>query len=150
MIEPQPGDWIVEVNDDDTRLRTVSEVLDHLGRLEAQPSGKAAVMIDRGPVSGWKRFLGGAKRDISPCFAVEWDGPYASLIFHDDAWSEYRVMDEARPVQATEETRKRIAHGEPAPHPVAECMEKQRAFEAIRQYVRELTRPGWLKYRYVP
>jgi hypothetical protein len=144
------GEWVIEVNEKDTRFRTTEEVISHLGKLEATPTGKASLLLDLGPVSGWKRFLGAPKRDVSPCCAVEWDGPYGSLIFHDDAWSEYRVIDEARPVQATEDQRRRIAHGEPTPHPVEECMEKARAFAAIREYLGSRTRPSWLKYKYVP
>ena len=92
----------------------------------------------------------GQKRDVSPCLAIEWHGAYASLIFHDDAWSEYRAIDSTRPVSATEEERRRIAHGELAPHPASECMEKARAFEAISEFIINRTRPNWLTYRHVP
>jgi len=148
-VEPETGSWIVQADGADERCGSVDGVLECLANLEARTSGQAAVTIDLGPVTGWKRFLG-IKNQSSPCFAVEWDGAYASLIFHDDAWSEYRAIDEAQPVQPTEAQRKRIAHGEPEPHPVAECMDKTRAFRAMREYLGDRQRPAWLKYCYVP
>jgi len=147
-VDDRAGDWIVETNEVDRRFHTIGEVLGHLEGLEAQPSGQASVRVARVPVTGWKRFLGVVGQD-SPCFAVEWDGPYASLIFHDDAWSEYRAIDESHPVQPTEDQRRRIAHGELTPHPLEECMDKARAFTAMREYFGGRARPSWLKYRYI-
>ena len=62
----------------------------------------------------------------------------------------YRALDTARPVSATDEERRTIAHGEVTPHPAAECMEKGRAFQAIGEFLTTCTRPNWLSYRYVP
>ena len=143
------GDWIAEVNDVDTRFRTKDDLIAHLSTLEPLAAGSLSVQVDRGPTKGWLRFLGGAKRDIEPCFTVEWAGSYASLIFHDDAWSEYRAIDHEQPVVASEDERRKIAHGELAPHPTEECMAKTRAFVAIREFLESGARPNWLRYRYV-
>jgi hypothetical protein len=73
----------------------------------------------------------------------------AALIFLDDAWSEYRAIDVERPVQPSEDVRKRTSHGEFLPYPIGECMSVERAFAAIAHYVAEGERPPWLTYRYV-
>ena len=140
--------WVVDVDEVKTVLDTPDDVRRHVDTLAEQPSGRIFVFVDHGPTRRWERFLG-LKRDISPCLTIEWHGPYASLIFHDDAASEYRAIDPTRPVSATEEERSRIAHGEPVPHPADECMEKARAFEAIAEFIVNHRRPTWLMYRYV-
>jgi hypothetical protein len=91
----------------------------------------------------------GAKRNVTPCFAVEWNSGYASLIFLDDAWSEYWAIDGTRRVAPDEAVRRNIAHGEAEPHPIAECMEKARAFAAMRQFILQGNCPDWLTYKYV-
>jgi hypothetical protein len=141
--------WIIEVDDVETRYPTRAALLAALSDMQRRSSGSVAVMIDAGPVEGWRRFLGGAKRVIVPCFAIEWEDRYASLIFHDEAWSEYRAIDSQRPVAPDETTRTRIAHGELTPYPIEECMDKARAFDAVREFITTDARPPWLSYRYV-
>ncbi len=141
--------WIADIDEVETRFDTKEQIAAHLSHLEQQPRGHVSILIDRGPVKGWRQFLG-AKRNVRPCFAVEWDSGYASLIFFDDAESEYRAVDGAHPVTPSEEVRCNIAHGELRPHPIAECMEKPRAFAALRDFIRQGSRPDWLTYNYVP
>jgi hypothetical protein len=141
--------WIADSDGVETRFDSKEQITAHLSSLEQQARGRVSIKIDHGPIRGWRRFLG-MKRDVTPCFAVEWDSDYASLIFLDDAWSEYRAIDGAHPVVPSEEVRRNIAHGELRPHPIAECMEKARAFAAIRDFLSRGSRPDWLTYEYVP
>jgi hypothetical protein len=80
---------------------------------------------------------------------VVWDSGVASLTFLDDAWSEYRASDGTRRGTPREEVRIKIAHGEPIPHPVEQCMEKARAFVAMREFLTQGKRPDWLTYKYI-
>jgi hypothetical protein len=149
MVEQSSGNWVIEIDEVETSFATTDEAIPFVNNLQDQQSGRAILTLDYGPVKGWKRFLG-SKRNVSPCCAIEWNEPIASLIFFDDAWSEYRAIDESHPVQATDDQRHRIAHGELSPHPLEECMELTRAFAAVREYLGSRTRPNWMKYRYVP
>lgn len=140
--------WIAESHDVETRFDSKDQVVAHLRGLEEQASGRVYLRIDRGPVTGWRRLLS-SKRNVTPCFAAEWDSGFASLIFLDGIWSEYRAIDGDHPVSPSEEIRRNIAHGEPHPHPIGECMEKVRAFAAMQDYVRQGRPPEWLTYRCV-
>jgi hypothetical protein len=140
--------WIVDLNDIESRFESKVEMATHLDGLEKLPDGRLSLMVDHGPVTGWRRVFG-VKRDVSGCFSVEWYSHYASLIFLGDSWSEYRVRDTARPVQSSDDDRTRIAHGEFQAHPIDECMEKGRAFTAIREYLKTGERPTWLTYKFV-
>lgn len=149
MEEHAGESWTIEVAEVDTLFSTTEAAISFVNNLQTQASGQAFLFHDCGPVKGWKRFFR-AKRIVQPCCAMEWDGPFASLIFFDDAWSEYRVVDEAHPVQPTDDQRRRIAHGELTPHPLEECMQQSRAFGLVREYLDTRTRPSCVKYRYVP
>src|SRR5689334_18979655 len=72
MPETAPPTWIVDVDEDVAQYPTTAELLTALSAIAAQPEGHVAVRMDRGPAKGWLRFLGGAKRDVSPCFHLEW------------------------------------------------------------------------------
>ena len=141
--------WIADSDEVETRFDSKEQITAHLCSLEQQARGDVCIKIDHGPIRGWRRFLG-MKRDVTACFAVEWDSGYASLIFFDDAGSEYRVIDGAHPVAPSEQVRRNIAHGELRPHPIVECMDKTRAFAAIRDFLSRDSRPDWLTYKYVP
>lgn len=141
--------WIAEVDEVETRFGTDERLAVHVSEVERQARGGLRILIDHGPVTGWRRWLG-AKRDVTPGLSVEWDSEYASLIFLDDVWSEYRAIDATHPVVPSEEVRRNIAQGELSPHPLEECMEKARAFIAIREFINDGNRPDWLTYKYVP
>ena len=140
--------WIADIDEVEARFDSKEQIAAYLSGIEQQPRGHVWVLTDHGPIKGWRRFLG-LKCVVSPCFTVEWDSDYASLIFLDDVWSEYRAMDVSHPVAPNEEVRRRIAHGEVGPHPTAECMEKARAFAAIRYFLIQGVRPDWLTYNCV-
>ena len=140
--------WIAEVDDVQTEFPTAEALVAHLAALEQEASGHLWVLTDRGPTKGWRRFFG-PKRDVTPCFTVEWDTGFASLIFLDDSWSEYRAIDSGQPVSPSEEIRLRISHGEPTPHPTEQCMDKARAFAAMREFIASGDRPDWLTYKHV-
>ena len=148
MSLPVDAEWIAEFNEVETRFPTMDQLAAYLASLQNGPSGRVSVLIDRGSVRGRLGFLG-RKRDVMSCSCVEWDGAYASLIFHDEAWSEYRAIDHDCPVWPTDVERRKIAHGELTPPPQNECMDKVRAFTAIRDFLHIGARPGWLSYKYV-
>jgi hypothetical protein len=148
MNLPVEAEWIAEFDGVETRFPSKDQLAGYLASLNTRPTGCVSVLIDRGPVRGWRGLLG-PKRDVVSCFSVEWDGAYASLIFHDNAWSEYRAIDHERPVWPTDDERRKIAHGELTPPPQDECMDKTRAFTAISEFLRIGARPGWLSYKYV-
>jgi hypothetical protein len=150
MSLPVSGEWIAQYNEIERRFPAKDQLAAYLASLETAPAGQVAVLIDRGPASRWERFMTETKRDIVSCFSLEWDGAYASLTFHDDAWGEYRAIDHEHPVHSTEDERCNIAQGEPTPLPLEECLDKSRAFRAIREFLNDGARPGWLSYKYVP
>jgi hypothetical protein len=141
--------WVLDVDGIETRCTSRDAVIEGLAAVEARQRGRLTVRLDRGQARGALRVLGAAERDVTPCFAAEWVDRYAGLIFLDDDWSEYRASDAARPVTVDESLRLQIAHGEGRPQPAEECMDKGRAFEAMRHFVTYGVRPEWLTYRYV-
>jgi hypothetical protein len=141
--------WIADVDEVERRFETDEGLAAHVSELERQSRGRLWILIDRGPRTGWRRWLG-AKRNVTPCLSVEWNSDYASLIFLDEAWSEYRAIDVTHPVVPSDDLRRKIAHGELSPHPTEECMEKARAFNAIREFIYKGDPPDWLTYEYVP
>ena len=142
------GPWYLELNGTDQTFASAKEVADALGAYQGLDQGRASISYDDGPRPGWQRFLGLAPRYISGFAVLEWADGFASLIFLDDNWSEYRVLDNI-PVAPPEAVRVKIAHGESLPRPVNECMDKARAFQALLEALQIGVRPGWLSYRFV-
>ena len=149
MTSKQERTWIAEMDDVEARYPTKEALLAALSGFQERAQGGLSVSIDRGLNKGWLRFLGGAERDVVPCLSLEWFDQYASLIFLDDAWSEYRAIDTEHPVAPEEEIRKLIAHGEPSAHPIEECMSTVRAFDAAHEFIESGERPTWLSFKYV-
>jgi len=143
------AEWIAEFNEVETRFPAKDQLAVYLTSLQSRPAGRVSILIDRGPVRGLQGLLG-HKRDVVSCFSLEWDGAYASLIFHDEEWSEYRAIDHECPVWPTDDERGKVAQGELTPPPPEECLGKARAFAAIRDFLHIGARPGWLFYKYVP
>jgi len=140
--------WIVESNGVDDMVATMDDVSRQLSVAEQSAEGSLSICADLGPRPLWQRILG-AKRNVISYFMLEWADGYASLIFHDEKWSEFRAIDKEHPVAPSESTRLKMAHGELRPHPIEECMEKKRAFDAVRHLLQTGERPSWLSYRYV-
>ena len=145
------GMWIVEFGDDSRRFKRKSDVFPYLSELVRQhPSGRAVVDEDVGGRSWFLRFVFGLHpRFLQMHFTIEWSSEVASLIFLDDAASEYRAKDTEKPILADEATRKTIAHGEVTPHPLEQCMSLGRTRQAIDEYLKTGVRPEWLQYEYV-
>ena len=146
------GMWTVEFREDEPRRFTQkSDVFPYLsGLMRQHSSGRIDVDEDVGGRSWVSRFVFGLHpRSLLMHFAVEWSGEVASLIFFDDAVSEYRAIDRERPIQADKLARKAIAHGEVTPHPLDQCMALGRAQQAIDEYLKTGVRPEWLQYEYV-
>jgi hypothetical protein len=138
------GTWTVQFCEDEPRrFAQKIGVFPYLsGLMRQHSSGRVVVDEDVGGHSWVSRFLLGAQqRLLLMHFAVEWIGDTASLIFCDDAGSEHRAIDQERPVQADEVTRKAIAHGEVTPHPLDQCMALDRAQKAIDDYLKTGARP---------
>jgi len=141
--------WFVELNDDEQSTSSFDKINNIAKRAEEMVSGRLWVGKDGGPRPWWHRLLGLQNRYVDSLFALEWHEQIASLIFHDENWSEYRAIDKERPVNADEALRKKIAHGEVRPHPIEECMSKERAFSAANEYLKNSNRPKWLEYHFV-
>jgi hypothetical protein len=142
-------EWLFNVDDLDSRFPSDETLLAALAPFELSTLGRFSLHLDRGPSPRWRRLLLGQLRDITPCLSIEWAHDYASLIFLDENWSEYRVLDQQHPVSPPLGVRALLAHGELLPHPVNECMLRDRAFEAVRHFILHRTRPDWLAYRFV-
>lgn len=140
--------WFVCINNSDISVSSVAELRRQIAHAKDVESGRLSVCIDAGPRPWWHRFFGAERYTVS-LFALEWYDQYASLIFHDEDWSEYRSIDRDQPVAPDGEVRIKIAHGEVKPHPIDECMRKERAFSAVNSYLESGIRPGWLSYRYI-
>lgn len=149
MNPDQVALWLVELNDIEHEVHSVAAISDILRKVEQMPSGRLWVGKDGGARPWWHRLLGTQSRYVDSLFVMEWCDAYASLIFHDENWSEYPAIDESAPVTPSEDVRQKISHGDAMPSAVEECMDKQRAILAAREYMAHNTRPSWLKYRYV-
>ena len=144
------GGWTVEFGDESRTSGQKEDVLPCLARLFTENgSGRIVISEDVGGRSWLPRLLGLAPRISQMHLAIEWSSDVASLIFFDDAASEYRAKDPERPIQTDEDTRRAIAHGELKPHPLDECLGLVRAREAIQEFMRTGDRPNWLQYEYV-
>lgn len=140
--------WIIELNEVDSRIEKLAELSAHIDGAESLPQGSLSIYSDVGPRPLWQRMFG-AKRIVVSYFSLEWYAEFASLIFHDDDWSEFRSLDQECPVAPPSDVRLKIAHGELKPHPQEECLMKSRAFEAVRAFIACGDRPSWLTYRFV-
>lgn len=152
MIDPGPGTWIVEINNDETDARVFASaeaLRAFIAASRTAAAGQLAGFLDCGPAPWWERFLGGGSRKQNPRFAIEWYGEFASLIFLDDNASEYRVLDHEQPVDPPDAIRLHLAHGELQPHPSEQCMRAVRAWDALNEFIERGVRPAWLTYRYV-
>lgn len=141
-------EWQAELNDSQVTIHTAQQLVDFLNRAESLPSGTLSLSADAGPRPWWERLFG-AKRFVVSFFAMDWSQDCASLIFHDENGSEYRVLDLDHPVTPDDSVRRQIAHGELTPHPIDECLTKERAFAGVRYFVSSGQRPEWFDYRYV-
>jgi hypothetical protein len=143
--------WTVECGDTLKRFERKDEVFAHIRELAlSRESGRIDVSEDVGGRSRISQFVFGLHpRILQGRFAIEWSGGIASLIFFDDAGSEYRAKDKEQPVRADETARRAIAHGEKTLHPEDECLALDRALSSIEEYLKTGTRPSWLEYEYV-
>ena len=143
------GPWYFELNDEDHVFASAREATDAVQACQDLAQGRLSISYDDGPRPRWQRFFGLAPRYVSVFAALEWADGFASLIFLDDNWSEYRVLDDKNPVTPSDDIRARIAHGESFPCLANECMDKVRAFQALQEALQTGARPGWLSYRFV-
>jgi hypothetical protein len=76
--------WIADVDEVETQFDTDERLAAHVSEVEQQAMGRLWILIDRGPMTGWRRWLG-AKRDVTPCLSVEWD--YGAVV--KDFWADF-------------------------------------------------------------
>jgi hypothetical protein len=143
----QYSNWTLEFNDEDTVLRSLSEVRARIRAISDASEGKLNLVSVVGLRPWWQRLFG-AKYNVDHFFALEWSGGFAALFFFDQNVSEYRAIDKAVPVVPPEATRREISHGEPD-IAAEECMQKLRAFDAVDEFLESGQRPSWIEYRYV-
>jgi len=141
--------WFLDLNEKERSFASIDLLLSAIDQAEGIESGRLWAGEDGGPQPWWQKLFGGNKRYVDALFSVEFYKDTASLIFHDENWSEYRAIDKKVPVNVNQEVRLKIAHGELNPHPIEECMEKDRAFKAIKEYLKTGSRPSWMEYHYV-
>lgn len=141
--------WHVELDDRKRLYRSLEEIDTVLLYAQSMQSGHLRVGKDGGLRPWWQRFLGMQSRYVDSLFALEWSNQLACLLFHDENWSEYRAIDESPPVTANEELRLEFSNNVENSAPIDECMDKDRAFQAVREYLAQSSRPSWLKYRFV-
>lgn len=145
------GTWTVECDENPQRFARKEDISACIKNLvSTKTSGRIDVDEDVGSRSWIARTVFGLHpRVLQMHLALEWSDNMASLIFFDDAASEYRAMDSERPLQISEATRKQIAHGEYEPQPIEQCLALSRALQAIEEFLETGARPTWLQYKYV-
>lgn len=148
-LKPTKGEWTIEFNEEIEAFPDRPNIGPRIAEL-VRSSGGGRIVVDEniGSPGWWKKFLG-APFGSQMHFALEWYEEVASLIFFDDAGSEYRTKDIEHHLDVDEEIRKKIAHGEVHPIPPDECLQIDRALRATSEYLGGLNRPEWLTYEYV-
>ena len=141
--------WFLELDGNDQSFDTVNELILCVEKIQVSSSGKLSISYDDGPRPWWGRFLGLAPRYISGFTALQWCNDFSSLIFLDEDWSEYHVLDKTHPVNPPDSLRLRIDHGNLTPRAIEDCMGKERAFRALREALQTGERPDWVSYRFV-
>ncbi|MEM7145021.1 MAG: hypothetical protein AAF591_07775 [Verrucomicrobiota bacterium] len=147
------GVWTIEVGDEASfkHLDSKSAVFPALEEIIAADSdGRVCVDEDVGENSWFSRTILRLNPRIQAMrFAIEWSGEICSLIFFDDAVSEYRAISSDPSRELDGETRLKVSHGQEAPHPLDECLSLSEGLRAIRDFLDSGSRPSWLDYRYV-
>lgn len=139
---------LVELNEKEEAISS-EELPTWLDRAEIMDKGELWLGKGGKATSWWKTLLGLQSQRVEPLLSLEWCANGACLYFHDEKWSEYRVLSKNRSVQFSPEVRAAISHGEEEPAPHEECIEKSIAFSAVRESIKNWERPTWLEYRYV-
>ena len=148
LSETTSKEVFVELNDEHFIVKNFADVEMIINRAQQMLSGRLWIGQDGGKRPLWQRMLG-LKRYVDSLFVIEWADEDASLIFYDQDWSEYRALDKEIPRFPTETIRRKIAQGEDNPIDPGECLIKERAFTAIREFMKTRERPRWLFYHFV-
>ncbi len=138
----------VELNEKESIICS-NKVEEFIVNAESLENGRLWIGKDGGPRPWWHRVLGTQKRYIEAIFTVEWYSDAAALIFHDENWSEYRALKPEQLTSFSESVRQNISHGEAEPVLDEECITKELAFKAIKETLKNGSRPSWLKYKFV-
>jgi len=141
-------EWLTELNEDESTISSsgIGQLID---TAESMSKGRLWIGEDGGPRPWWHRLFGTQKRYVAPLFTLEWYSEAAALIFHDENWSEYRVLKTAECSYFPADVRMNITHGEVEAMPESECINKALAFKAIRESLENASRPDWLEYKFV-
>lgn len=140
---------------DECFFETKDELNKLLAELEQRSEGQLDVFKYYGKtrLPWWERLLllGEWRLHTTPCFMLFWADDCATLMFSDEESSEYVAYDHQHYIDdAPEELRIRLNFGELTPAPPNQCLQKSRAFEAVREFLDTEARPEWLSYKYVP
>ena len=140
--------WQIELNDTEEVADSVAAVMQILTMAQSIATGRIVISYDNGPRPWWHRLLGSGRRYIAGFVYIQWAEEYANLMFHDENWSEYRALDPAHPVSANDKIRSKISQDGATPFAAEECLEKTRAFAAVRETLQSGNRPSWLSYQF--
>ncbi|UVW29198.1 hypothetical protein [Massilia sp. H6] len=140
--------YLIELNGERFKASSFDELNKIILKAEEIQAGRLWVGLEGGARPLWHRVFG-LKDFVNALLVVEWFGENASLIFYDENWSEYRVLDNEIPEFPDEIVRSQISHGEQQAIAEDECMRKERAFIAIYELIKTRHRPTWLTYRFV-
>ena len=133
-------------------FRSTEELKSFLVELERREAGQLHVFKDYGkrPLRWWwQRLFRVADWHTLPCLTLFWCDRYATLMFHDEASSEYHALAPSPVADVPTEIRLLLNFEEPTPASSEECLQKTRAFAAAREFIDTGVRPEWLSYRYV-
>jgi hypothetical protein len=156
--------WAIWVDDfltvdfeakDERFFETKDELQTFLAELEQQNEGQLDVFKYYGKtrLPWWERLLllGEWRLHTTPCFFLAWADDCATLMFYDEASSEYRAYDHQHYIDdAPTELRIRLNFGDGTPAPLEQCLHKARAFKACHEFIDTAIRPEFLSYKYVP
>jgi hypothetical protein len=128
--------WILTLNDVESLLDSIQKLGQLVVQAKSLENGRLTVCADGGERPWWHRILG-ARRWVISFFALDWKENRARLIFHDEDWSEYRASDPAQ------------LKSDDVVKTMDEWIVKDRAFEAVLEFLESGSRPSWLSYRFV-
>ena len=132
-------------------FRSAEELKSFLVELERREAGKLHIFKDYGkrPLRWWQRLFRIADWHRLPCLTLFWCDRYATLMFHDEASSDYHALEPQPAADVPTEIRLQLNYEEPTPAPPEECLQKSCAFAAACEFIDTGRRPKWLSYRYV-
>ena len=135
--------YFLSFGDQEMTFNSFPEVLEAIEKALSQQKGKLSLSADDGLRPWWQRLIFGATNYIRMYFAIEWDGDFCGLIFHDESASEFRGLSNSSSIEAPESIRSSINFGEFEPLSTKYCLEVEVAFKALREFLGSGVKPEW-------